>query len=258
MDGANMNAMVGLMSSGRFWTGCLPSEPTQNILYSTWRRRSRYGSHRSQRSSHSVPPDTIQLYARGWERKVSERFQASPWGSPSILPISWAYIAMMGDEGLKRASESGYSKCQLYREAVWNRIIRSSIKGSRGFVAHECIVDLRGIKSVNRRVGVVDIAKRLMDYGFHAPTVSWPVNETMMIEPTESESKQELDRFCEALVSIPPRDFAEIESGQADRSDNVLKNAPHTAVPRLRNRSDWTHDYTREKAAFPASWTTRK
>jgi glycine dehydrogenase len=125
-------------------------------------------------------------------------------------------------------------------------------KGAQGTVAHECIVDTRVVKQ-GSGVDVEDIAKRLMDYGFHAPTVSFPVPGTLMIEPTESEPKDELDRFCDAMISIR-EEIREVESGQADRQDNVLKNAPHP-MSRV-TASAWTHPYTRERAAFPAPWTT--
>ncbi|MBE9018659.1 glycine dehydrogenase (aminomethyl-transferring), partial [Chroococcidiopsidales cyanobacterium LEGE 13417] len=124
-------------------------------------------------------------------------------------------------------------------------------KGKAGFVAHECILDLRSLKKT-ASIEVEDIAKRLMDYGFHAPTISWPVAGTMMVEPTESESKEELDRFCDAMIAIR-QEIAEIEAGKVSREDNLLKNAPHTAESLL--ASDWQHPYTREQAAYPAPWT---
>jgi len=175
---------------------------------------------------------------------------AAPWGSPGILPISWAYIAMMGAEGLASATEvailsANYIAKQL---APHYPILYT---GKKGLVAHECIVDLRHFKRT-ADVDVTDVAKRLMDYGFHAPTVSWPVPGTMMIEPTESESRAELDRFCDALISIRD-EIAEIETGCADRRDNVLKNAPHTVE--TVTRTAWHHSYSREKAVFPKPWT---
>jgi glycine dehydrogenase len=124
-------------------------------------------------------------------------------------------------------------------------------KGKTGRVAHECILDLRSLKKT-AGIEVEDIAKRLMDFGFHAPTISWPVGGTMMVEPTESESKQELDRFCEAMIAIR-EEIAEIEAGKVDKEDNLLKNAPHTAESLL--KSEWQHPYLREQAAYPAPWT---
>ena len=174
---------------------------------------------------------------------------AAPWGSPGILPISWAYVAMMGTDGLTSATEVAI----LNANYIAKRLARHYsvlYTGKCGLVAHECIIDLRGFKK-SADVDVTDVAKRLMDYGFHAPTVSWPVLGTMMIEPTESESKAELERFCDALISIR-EEIAEIETGTADRTDNVLKNAPHTAEMVI--QSDWEHPYSREKAAFPKAW----
>lgn len=174
---------------------------------------------------------------------------AAPWGSPGILPISWAYIAMMGADGLTSATEVAI----LNANYIAKRLVSHYpvlYTGKYGLVAHECIIDLRAFKK-SADIDVTDVAKRLMDYGFHAPTVSWPVLGTMMIEPTESESKAELERFCDALISIR-EEIAEIETGTADRTDNVLKNAPHTAEVVV--QSDWDHPYSREKAAFPKAW----
>ena len=174
---------------------------------------------------------------------------AAPWGSPGILPISWAYIAMMGTNGLTSATEVAILNANYIakRLAPHYPVLYT---GKCGLVAHECIIDLRAFKK-SADIDVTDVAKRLMDYGFHAPTVSWPVLGTMMIEPTESESKTELERFCAALISIR-EEIAEIETGNADRIDNVLKNAPHTAEMVI--QSDWDHPYSREKAAFPKAW----
>ena len=174
---------------------------------------------------------------------------SAPWGSSNILIISYAYIKMMGSEGLKRASiysilNANYikSKLESYFKVLYS--------GKKGRVAHELIFDMRNFKNT-AHVEVEDIAKRLMDYGFHAPTVSFPVAGTLMVEPTESESKNELDRFCEALISIY-NEIKEIENG-ADQNDNVLKNAPHAAQSIISN--EWKHPYSREKAAYPLPWT---
>lgn len=174
---------------------------------------------------------------------------AAPWGSPGILPISWAYIAMMGVEGLKSATEAAILNANYIAKQLAPHY-PVLYTGKNGLVAHECIIDLRGFKKT-AGVDVTDVAKRLMDYGFHAPTVSWPVPGTMMIEPTESESKAEIDRFCSALISIR-EEIAEIENDDASIEDNVLKNAPHTVE--AVTKSDWNHPYSREKAAFPKSW----
>jgi glycine dehydrogenase len=174
---------------------------------------------------------------------------AAPYGSASILTITWMYIRMMGAEGLKRASQVAILNANYIAKRL-DSYFPVLFKGKRGLVAHECIVDLRQCKSAG--IEVEDVAKRLMDYGFHAPTVSWPVAGTMMVEPTESEPKHELDRFCEAMISI----HAEIEAvakGKMDRGNNMLKNAPHTA--RQIASDNWDRPYTREQAAFPAPWT---
>jgi glycine dehydrogenase len=173
---------------------------------------------------------------------------AAPWGSASILLISYGYIRMLGADGLTNAT----------RVAILNaNYIKSRLEGhydvlytnARGRVAHEMIFDLRAFKAAG--VEEIDVAKRLMDYGFHAPTVSFPVPGTLMIEPTESEPKAELDRFCEAMIAIRG-EIADVVSGKADRKDNVLKNAPHTAA--AVTDDEWTHPYSRRQAAFPLPW----
>ena len=173
---------------------------------------------------------------------------AAPFGSASILPISWAYIAMMGAEGLTHATKIAI----LNANYIAHRLRDSFpvvFSGEGGFVAHECIIDLRPLKEL-AGIEVDDVAKRLMDYGFHAPTVSWPVPGTMMIEPTESESLAELDRFCDAMLSIAD-EIRLIASGTFDRANNPLKNAPHTALDVATD--EWIRPYSREKGAFPSS-----
>ena len=174
---------------------------------------------------------------------------AAPWGSPGILPISWAYIAMMGAEGLTTATEVAILNANYIAKKLAPHY-PVLYTGTHGLVAHECIIDLRAFKK-SADIDVTDVAKRLMDYGFHAPTVSWPVPGALMIEPTESESRAELERFCDALISIR-EEIAEIETGTADREDNVLRNSPHTVE--MVTQSDWCHPYSREKAAFPKPW----
>jgi glycine dehydrogenase len=175
---------------------------------------------------------------------------SAPWGSASILAISWAYIAMLGPDGVRRASEiailnANYMAKRL--EPHYDVLYR----GDNGTVAHEFIVDLRPLK---KETGITeeDVAKRLIDYGFHAPTVSFPVPGTLMIEPTESEPMEELDRLCDALISIRA-EIQQVELGIADRQDNALKNAPHTAA--MVTADEWTHAYPRSQAAYPAPWT---
>ena len=175
---------------------------------------------------------------------------AAPWGSASILPISWVYMHLMGERGLRRATEMAI----LNANYIANRLqphFPVLYRGKNSFVAHECIIDLREIEKTSG-VKVEDVAKRLIDYGYHAPTISWPVPGTMMIEPTESESKSELDRFCDAMISIR-KEITAIEKGESDKQDNALKNAPHTALSVISN--EWNHSYSREQAAYPAEWT---
>jgi glycine dehydrogenase len=174
---------------------------------------------------------------------------AAPWGSASILTITWMYIRMMGPAGLKRASEVAILNANYIAKRL-DPYFPVLFKGKHGLVAHECIVDLRQWRSAG--IEVEDVAKRLMDYGFHAPTVSWPVGGTMMIEPTESEPKHELDRFCDAMISIHA-EMQAIADGKQDRQSNLLKNAPHTA--RQIASDKWDRPYSREQAAFPAAWT---
>jgi glycine cleavage system P protein (glycine dehydrogenase) len=175
---------------------------------------------------------------------------AAPWGSASILLISWAYIAMMGADGMKRASEVAILNANYVADRL-HAHFPVFYRGKRGRVAHECILDTRGAKR-SAGIEVDDIAKRLMDYGFHAPTMSFPIAGTLMVEPTESESKAELDRFCEAMIAIRG-EIAAIEQGQMPRDDNPLKHAPHTAEAIA--SSEWNHPYSREQAAFPTHST---
>ena len=175
---------------------------------------------------------------------------AAPWGSASILPISWMYIAMMGAEGLTEATRVAILNANYIAQRL-DEYYPILFKGKSGLVAHECIIDLRPLRK-QAGIEVDDIAKRLMDYGFHAPTVSWPVAGTMMIEPTESESKEELDRFCEAMIAIR-QEIEAVEVGKFAPDDNPLKNAPHTAEFLM--TEDWNHPYSRQTAAYPAPWT---
>ena len=171
---------------------------------------------------------------------------AAPWGSAGILPISWAYIAMMGSEGLRCATEVAILNANYVARRLSSHY-PVLYTGKGGLVAHECIIDLRPLKE-SCGVSVDDVAKRLVDYGFHAPTMSFPVPETLMIEPTESESRRELDRFCDALISIR-REIADLEEGRADPRDNLLRNAPHTH--HLLLEQTWPKPYSKEEAFFP-------
>ena len=176
---------------------------------------------------------------------------AAPYGNAGVLPISWAYIKMLGSHGVKKASEvailnANYMRCRL--EGHYNILYI----GSKGNCAHEFIIDVRPFKKT-AGISAVDVAKRLMDYGFHAPTMSWPVADTLMIEPTESESKAELDRYVDALIGIR-NEIAEIESGKYSKNDNVLKNAPHTMSHMVAD--EWTKPYSRTQACFPSHHQT--
>ena len=171
---------------------------------------------------------------------------AAPWGSSSILPISWAYMRMMGGPGLKRATQLAILNANYIARRLEPHY-PVLYTGAKGMVAHECIIDLRPLKA-SSGITVEDIAKRLVDYGFHAPTMSFPVAETMMIEPTESEAKRELDRFCDAMIRIR-QEIADVESGKADAEDNLLKNAPHTH--HLLLQGTWSKPYSKEDAFFP-------
>ncbi len=171
---------------------------------------------------------------------------AAPWGSASILPIPWVYIRMMGATGLRRATQVAILNANYIAHRLKEHY-PVLYRGPDGWVAHECIFDLRQFKTVT----VEDVAKRLMDFGFHAPTVSWPVAGTIMVEPTESEDQGELDRFCEAMIAIRA-EIEAVESGRMDARNNPLKQAPHTAD--VVTASEWDRPYTREQAAFPAAW----
>jgi glycine dehydrogenase len=175
---------------------------------------------------------------------------AAPWGSPAILTIPYAYIAMMGPDGLEKATQVAILSANYIARRL-EQHYPVLYRGRNGLVAHECIVDVRPLKK-SAGIEVVDVAKRLMDYGFHAPTMSWPVAGTLMIEPTESESRAELDRFCEAMIAIR-EEVRAIETGKADRERNVLKGAPHTM--RAVCADEWDQPYGREQAAFPAPWS---
>ncbi|KAF4351393.1 hypothetical protein G4B88_028232 [Cannabis sativa] len=183
------------------------------------------------------------------ESKPLGTISAAPWGSALILPISYTYIAMMGSKGLTDASKIAILNANYMAKRLEN-YYPVLFRGVNGTCAHEFIIDLRGFKNT-AGIEPEDVAKRLMDYGFHAPTMSWPVPGTLMIEPTESESKAELDRFCDTLISIR-EEIAQIENGKADLHNNVLKGAPHP--PSLLMGDTWTKPYTREYAAFPAPW----
>ncbi len=244
LDGANLNAMVGLARPGE-----LGADVCHINLHKTFcipHGGGGPGMGPIAVSEHLVDflPDhpVVNL---GGESPIGA-VSGAPWGSASILPISWMYIAMMGAEGLQTATEHAILNANYIARRLDGHY-PVLYKGINGLVAHECILDLRQFKIVT----VEDVAKRLMDYGFHAPTISWPVAGTMMVEPTESESKEELDRFCDAMILIRA-EIEAVETGAADTADNVLKNAPHTADTVVAD--SWPHGYKREQAAYPADW----
>jgi glycine dehydrogenase len=245
VDGANMNAMVGLTAPGQFGgdvshlnlhkTFCIPhggGGPGVGPVA--------VGAHLAK----FLPNQ----HSTGYQRDAAGigAVSSAPYGSAAILPISWMYIAMMGAQGLTNATESAILAANYVakRLAPHYPVLYS---GAGGLVAHECILDLRPLKETSG-ISVDDVAKRLIDYGFHAPTMSFPVPGTLMVEPTESESKEELDRFIDAMIAIRD-EIRAVEEGKSDREDNPLKNAPHTATVVVAD--DWSHAYSRETAAYP-------
>jgi len=239
LDGANLNALVGLAAPGEF--GADVSHLNLHKTFCIPHGGGGPGVGPVAVRSHLAPF----LPGRGKVGAVS----GAPFGSAGILPISWAYIAMMGADGLAEATRVAILNANYVarRLAPHYPVLYS---GPGGLVAHECIIDLRPLKD-SSGIQVDDVAKRLMDFGFHAPTMSFPVAGTLMIEPTESESKEELDRFCDAMIAIRA-EIRAVEEGRWPRDDNPLRNAPHTAAMLL--ASEWTHPYSREQAAFPRPW----
>ncbi|MDB6137244.1 MAG: gcvP [Verrucomicrobiaceae bacterium] len=242
MDGANMNAQVGLTSPGR-----IGADVCHLNLHKTFcipHGGGGPGVGPIGVAAHLVPflPGHLVFDE---EHRVGAVCSA-PWGSASITVISWMYVMMMGGQGMKEATEAAILNANYVARRL-GPCFPVLYAGKSGHVAHECILDFRQFKKIT----VEDVAKRLMDYGYHAPTMSWPVGGTLMIEPTESESKAELDRFCEAMESIHA-EILRVESGALDPQSNPLKLAPHTAEAVV--SSDWQRAYTREEAAFPLAW----
>ena len=248
MDGANLNAMMGLCKPAEFGadvchinlhkTFCIPhggGGPGMGPVFT---------------KKHLAPflPDHP-VISTGGEQGI-DAVSSAPWGSASILPISWAFIRLLGDSGIKKISQVAILNAN-YMAKKLSQHFTILYTGVTGRVGHEFILDLRHFR---KSCGITDedVAKRLIDYGFHAPTVSFPVPGTLMIEPTESESKGEMDRFCFALIHIK-KEILDVESGRIDLKDNVLKNAPHTAQHAASD--SWNHSYTRAEAAYPAEWT---
>jgi glycine dehydrogenase len=246
MDGANLNAQVGL---------CRPADIGADVCHLNLHKTFciPHGGGGPAMGPIAVA-DHLAAFLPGHPiinvGRSAGAVSAAPWGSASILTISWMYIALMGPDGLAEATKTAILNANYIarRLAPYFPVL---YQGRNNLVAHECILDLRDWKS-RTGIDVEDVAKRLMDYGFHAPTMSWPVPGTLMVEPTESESKAELDRFCEAMISIHA-ELKAIEAGEMDRANNPLRNAPHTARALISGK--WGRPYPREQAAFPAPWT---
>ena len=239
IDGANMNAMVGLCAPGKFG-----GDVSHLNLHKTFCIPHGGGGP-------GVGPIGVKAHLAPFlpghaalERKEGA-VCAAPFGSASILPITWMYIRMMGGDGLKRASQVAILNANYIARRL-EQHYPILYAGSNGLVAHECILDVRPLKD-SSGISVDDVAKRLIDFGFHAPTMSFPVAGTLMIEPTESESMEELDRFCNAMIQIR-EEIRAVEEGRLDRDDNPLRNAPHTAAELV---GEWTHAYSREQAVYP-------
>ena len=244
MDGANLNALVGIAQPGQFGpdvmhfnlhkTFCIPHGGGGPGMGPIGVR------------SHLAPYLPNHSIIKVAENRTGGAVSAAPWGSPSILPISWMYIRMMGGANLRTASQVSILNANYMAERL-SEAYPILYRGRNGRLAHECILDIRPLKN-NSGISEEDIAKRLMDYGFHAPTMSWPVAGTLMIEPTESESREELDRFCEAMLKIR-EEVRQVEEGIWPLEDNPLVNAPHTQLDLT--AEVWTHPYSREISAYP-------
>jgi glycine cleavage system P protein (glycine dehydrogenase) len=244
LDGANLNALVGLAQPGAFG-----SDVSHLNLHKTFCIPHGGGGP-------GVGPVAVRAHLAPYlPAKLGETVgrahpvgmvSAANFGSAGILPISWMYITMMGAAGLRRATQVALLNANYVARRLAPHF-PTLYAGRNGYVAHECILDLRPLKD-SCGIAAEDVAKRLMDYGFHAPTLSFPVPGTLMVEPTESESKHELDRFIEAMIAIRA-EIRAVEEGRADRDDNLLRNAPHTVA--MLTAENWAHDYSREAAGFP-------
>jgi glycine dehydrogenase len=247
LDGANMNAQVGLCRPGDYG-----ADVCHINLHKTFAIPHGGGGPGmgpiavAEHLKPFLPGHPLESLDRGHVGPVA----AAPFGSASILPISWMYIVMLGAEGLKRASQVAIANANYMAQRLRPHY-PVLYHGEGGFCAHEFIIDARAFKKT-AGIDVEDIAKRLMDFGFHSPTMSFPVPGTLMIEPTESESKPELDRFCDAMIAIR-EEIRALEQGRGDPALSALRHAPHTAD--VVTRTEWTQPYTRQHAAFPAPWT---
>ena len=248
MDGANLNALVGIAKPGKFGPDVCHINLHKTFCIPHGGGGPGMGPIACKKHLEIFLPKHTIVKDCGPATGIGA-VSAAPWGSASILSISWMYMKMMGSEGLKKASQVAILNANYIAHKL-DEAFPILYKGEHGNVAHECIIDIRQIKS---ETGITeeDIAKRLIDYGFHAPTMSWPVAGTMMIEPTESESLEEINRFCETLKKIK-EEIDKIKSGIFDKLDNPLKNAPHTHVELVSNK--WDHKYEREEAAYPSEF----
>ena len=245
MDGANLNALVGIAKPGKFGPDVCHMNLHKTFCIPHGGGGPGMGPIGVSKHLEKFLPNHKVIVENSGPSTGMGAVSAAPWGSASILPISWMYIKMMGAAGLKKATQVAILSAN-YMSKKLSENFSTLYKGKNGFVAHECIIDLRSIKA-ETGVSEEDIAKRLIDYGFHAPTMSWPVAGTLMIEPTESESKEELDRFCDAMIKIR-EEIRAVENGYLDKDDNPLKNAPHTALELV---GEWHHAYSREQAVYP-------
>lgn len=250
MDGANMNAQVGLTCPA-----LIGADVCHLNLHKTFAIPHGGGGPGMGPigvAQHLVPYLPSHPLVKTGGAKGVHAVSAAPWGSALIILISYGYIKMLGADGVKRATEMAILNAN-YMKACLENHYPILYKGKNGYCAHEMILDCRAFKT-SAGIEVIDIAKRLMDYGYHAPTVAFPVAGTLMVEPTESESLPELDRFCQAMISIR-NEISEIEKGNASREDNVLINSPHTAVEATAD--EWTHSYSRKNAVYPAEWVAQ-
>jgi glycine dehydrogenase len=247
MDGANMNAQVGLTNPGNI--GADVCHLNLHKTFAIPHGGGGPGVGPIGVAKHLAPfLPSHPIVKTGGEQGI-KAVSAAPYGSALVLLISYGYIKMLGAKGLTEATQLAILNANYIKESLKDHF-PTLYSGKNGRCAHEMILNCVAFKK-DAGVEVGDIAKRLMDYGFHAPTVSFPVHDTLMVEPTESESKAELDRFCEAMISIR-KEIDEIVDGKADKADNVLKNCPHTSKSVI--VTEWEHSYSREKAVYPLNW----
>ena len=249
MDGANLNALVGIAKPGKFGPDVCHMNLHKTFCIPHGGGGPGMGPIGVNKHLEPFLPNHVVVKENSGPSTGMGSVSSAPWGSASILPISWMYIKMMGPRGLRKATEIAILNANYISKKLEGHF-KTLYKGKKGLVAHECIIDLREIKAQSG-ISEEDIAKRLIDYGFHAPTMSWPVPGTLMIEPTESESLNEIDRFCDSLINIK-KEIAMVQNKIFDAQDNPLKNAPHTHLE-LSN-DVWEHKYTREQAAYPLNF----